>query len=299
MTPPQTTETRQAPNTAPEHHPLIEELAAKTDVPPDALTAPGVTIKPDARVPQPTRDAEPPTVLQPGWADELAAEHPPPEPPAEPNTDVFYRSEAGLEAALAFCDVQVRYNERAYAVELKLPDAKEWEVMTDRSEAKVRRILAERTWTPKGEDDLIPFRLPNSDWRNYIDALLADLEADPVHDYIAECSMTAAPFDGPLPNLLTASGFRIDSDLYPPEYQVWTGWLPIQTVVARALSKHRPIQIDVMPVLIGEQGIGKTTYYKQHVPPGQLEWVSEGFNWKLDHKQKLENRRQRGACAGR
>ena len=244
----------------------------------------------------PAKGQTPDTALTDAPADELDAffaggELPPeeerggPQGPPTQTVGVFALHEEGLSAALAHCDIGLRYNTRARAIEHTLD--KDWTPVTDRTEAKIRKVLAQECAAPRG-DKLIDYRLNETEWRNFRDAHLADNEVDPVLDYILECSMTAIPYPATKrPNLLAEAGFIIDDALYSPAYQTWLAWLPLWTVVRRALSE-RPVQIDVIPVLIGANRIGKTTYYKRHVPE-ERGWIAEGFNWRLSHKEKLEN----------
>lgn len=214
----------------------------------------------------------------------------PPEAKERPS-NLFYPDEDGIEAAMAYCGIGLRYNDRAYAIELRFAESEGWRPITDRSEAKIRRVLAKRCQmlsgkNKDGEETTAPFRVHQDNrWRTYTNAILADNEVDPLLDYILQCADEVAPFEEH-PNLFTAAGFQVDDSIYSQGYQIWASWMAPRVIAARALSVDAPVQADIMPVLIGQQEGGKTTWCKSFFPDPA--WVSEGFSWGMDTKKKLE-----------
>ena len=200
-------------------------------------------------------------------------------------TPFVRKDEAALEGALDRMGVEVRYNLRAAREEFRERDGK-WGSSTDRAASKLRqRIATQFTYISTHRGDPAPLRFGRETWADYLNALLYDREVDPFRTWLLE----ALPVhDGePRGAKLLAGGFDIDKEKTDPELAAWASTYLTLGAVWRTFDPGH--EQHEMPVIVGPQGIGKTTLLKWLIPPEHRhEWYSASLNLAADAKKRVE-----------
>ena len=194
------------------------------------------------------------------------------------------KNAAALETALAILGVQVRWNLRAYRAEHRSENSKEWAAFNDRSEADLQeRIASQFTYRTKtrGESAL---HYGSERWKVCLNALLHVREADPFKEWLEQCAPASA-WDGTP---------RIDSiliDLFGCEDTPFTRWAGRFIFLGALLRTREPgAKLDEFPILIGPQGIGKSSLCQKIFPDEKFaeDWFSDGVRLHSEDKEKVE-----------
>ena len=200
--------------------------------------------------------------------------------------DVSGRDSFGLDQALRACNVEVRWNTRGARTEVLIhtvdPSADmtgpKWERVTDRSEAWLRERIAEKTCP--GKDGPVPMHFSDAGWKRTLLALLSRIEVDPFLEWLEE-----------LP--AWDSQERVDSTfhrMFGAEDTPLAGWAARYILCGAIHRAYNPgAKLDQMVVLVGDQGIGKSTFAKELLPPEhQAEWFSDALHLDANPKEQVE-----------
>ena len=198
------------------------------------------------------------------------------------------KTRAGLLRALEWIGIDVRFNERSARLELQ--DASDgaagrpnWESSDDMRGAKLREMIADTCLYPGAKG--VPSRLQfgRERWGDVMDAILDDRRVDPFKIWL-----DALPaWDGePRIDFWLGHVFSIgdiDEDLLR-----WASRSVLMGVVIR--TDHPGEKHDEMVVLVGPQGIGKSTAWAWLLPgePQRALWFSDGLSFHDDQKAKAE-----------
>ncbi len=190
-----------------------------------------------------------------------------------------YKDETALESALERLGVSVRYNLRSQRPEMRR-DGKEWHEISDRQAASLKREIADNfTYqTTRGNQ---PLRYGRETWREYLDALLFDREVDPFLDWLE----SRPAWDG-VQRLDHWLGELFDVDDKANPLLRWSGRYLFLGAITRTYEPGA--KLDESPVLIGPQGIGKSTVLAQIFPPEFPEWFADGLHLAQPDKQRVE-----------
>ena len=239
-------------------------FAMRPWVPPD--TGPASPIPPDDEPPLPENDPEKPS-------GHLIPEG---------------KTRAGLIKALEWVGIDVRFNERSARMELQ--DAIEaqagrpnWETSDDLRGAKLREMIAD-TCLYIGAKGL-PCRLQfgRERWGDVLDAILDDRRVDPFKIWL-----NALPaWDGE-DRIDVWLGHVFAVGDIPDALLNWAARSVLMGVVKR--TDHPGEKHDEMVVLVGPQGIGKSTAWAWLLPgePQRSLWFSDGLSFHDDQKTKAE-----------
>ena len=198
------------------------------------------------------------------------------------------KTRAGLLRALEWIGIDVRFNERSARLELQ--DASDgaagrpnWESSDDMRGAKLREMVADTCLYPGAKG--IPSRLQfgRERWNDVMDAVLDDRRVDPFKIWLD----ALPPWDGEaridfwLGHVFSIGD--IDEDLLR-----WASRSVLMGVVIR--TDHPGEKHDEMVVLVGPQGIGKSTAWAWLLPgePQRALWFSDGLSFHDDQKTKAE-----------
>ncbi len=218
-------------------------------------------------------------------------ETPPPEDDPEAqagHTIPEGKTRAGMLRALEWVGIDVRFNERSARLELQ--DASDgaagrpnWESSDDMRGAKLREMIADTCLYPGAKG--VPSRLQfgRERWGDVMDAVLDDRRVDPFKIWLD----ALPPWDGEaridfwLGHVFTVG--EIHEDLLR-----WASRSVLMGVVLR--TDHPGEKHDEMVVLVGPQGIGKSTAWAWLLPgePERALWFSDGLSFHDDQKAKAE-----------
>ena len=218
-----------------------------------------------------------------------ADEPPPPDDPPSPTEHLISegKTRAGLIKALDWVGIDVRFNERSARLELQdtiaAADGRStWEVTDDLSGAKLREIIADTCLYP-GTKGPARMQFSRDRWGDVMNAILDDRRVDPFKLWLD----ALPPWDGEdrldfwLGHVFTTG--EIQQDLL--------GWAS-RSVLLGAVTRtdHPGEKHDEMVVLVGPQGIGKSTAWAWLLPgePLRAEWFSDGLSFHDDSKTKAE-----------
>ena len=183
----------------------------------------------------------------------------------------------GFSRALETMGAAIRFNLLKLEMEVRRSDT--WQAVNDRLVDTLRLDLAESFTMPAKEGNSIPFYLTRDRWTELVNASI--VEINPVAEWLEGLPQ----WDGTerltawLDDLFELTG---DNDL-----AAWTSsFIPLGVV----WRTFRPgTKMDEMPVLIGPEGIGKSTVLKQLLPPEmQSEWFSDSLQFAARLREKAE-----------
>ena len=221
-----------------------------------------------------------------------APEVPPPSPPDGPADPVPRqrqiitegKTRPGLLKAFAWLGIDLRYNERSARLELLdlAADPQTWRETDDLSRAAVRDLIAEQceVWT---NGKVVPMAISSRHFQDLIDAILDTRRVDPFKEWIN----ALPPWDKEARLDLWFYGCfkisEIDSDLLK-----WACRSVPMAAVWRA--EHPGEKHDEMVILVGPQGLGKSTTWAWLLPPEhRAKWFSDGLKFYADPKVQVES----------
>ena len=198
------------------------------------------------------------------------------------------KTRAGLIKALEWVGIDVRFNERSARMELQdaiaaAAGTPNWETSDDLRGAKIREMVAD-TCLYLGAKG-VPSRLQfgRERWGDVLDAILDDRRVDPFKIWLN----ALPPWDSEdrldfwLGHVFTVGD--IHEDLLS-----WASRSVLMGVVLR--TDHPGEKHDEMVVLVGPQGIGKSTAWAWLLPgePNRSIWFSDSLSFHDDRKAKAE-----------
>ena len=205
--------------------------------------------------------------------DALQPYTPPPPPPSEPDetpkptpTRTMVKggkNRRGLLAALRHMAVDLRYNERSGRLEFfnASDDFPKWTNSDDMIRAGLReRISEEFMYTAK--EGPVPLTIGKDRFADLIEALLDSRRVDPFKAYLD--NLPAWDGQDRLDYWLTGC-FEVGE--IDPQLLRWASYSVLMGAVARTYEpgeKH-----DEMVILVGPQGLGKSTVWAWLLPPGR------------------------------
>ena len=221
---------------------------------------------------------------------------PPSEPPSEPPQDkppllrprertlvTGGKNRKGLLNALDFMGVELRYNERSARLEFikTMDDFPKWKNSDDMIRAALReRVSEEFLYTAK--EGPVPLTIGKDRFADLIDALLDSRRVDPFKAWLEELP----EWDGEHRlDFWISQCFEIrDMD---DELLRWASCSVLMGAVARTYEpgeKH-----DEMVILVGPQGLGKSTVWAWLLPPASRRaWFSDALKFHTDLKTQVE-----------
>ena len=191
-----------------------------------------------------------------------------------------HRDAAALETAFEDLGVEIRYNLRRQQSELREGD-ETWHEFTDRSTGKLRRRIAER-FTYDTERGARRLHYGRETWKDCTDAILYDHEIDPFLDWL--CSLEKWDGTDRLDHWLR-DVFVLD-DTNNAELVAWASRFVFLGATWRAFKPGT--KLDEMPVLVGQQGIGKSTALRLALPPDQPDLFADGLHLAAGAKDRAE-----------
>ena len=208
------------------------------------------------------------------------------EAPSKRLATVKAKDSATLEFALGLIGIQIRFNTRSRRVEYTGED-RSWSELDSRADAKIRERIKETVYVEvidgrkKGDEiDVVPLKWSEQDWKLTLNALLYENEVDPFAEWLSSLPPwdNSSRLDDLLETMFGAEGSPLGK---------WASSATIIGAVHRTLNPGA--KIDETPVLIGPQGIGKSTFPKALFPPGQQDrWFADEVDFGTDTKKRVE-----------
>ena len=200
----------------------------------------------------------------------------------------------GLSAALVEMGTEVRYDVRSQCPQI-LTNRHEWVDFNDRIEATLRDAIAgifsfaRKSSRRKDKWRAVPARWSNSGFDVVFNALLAEYTCDPFMEWLQDLP----EWDGTkrIDNWLSECGFQfteltgMSNDQW--ELTEWCNRSILMLACQRAIepgAKH-----DVIPVIVGPQGCGKSTALEHLFPYKHRErWFTDALKLSGDDKRRVE-----------
>ena len=200
------------------------------------------------------------------------------EQPTQEDISIFQHKDAeALQTALYQLGVWIRYNLRRQRPEMAWGnedrDKMRWEAMNDRNTGDLRRMIAERYQYERVRRDPAPLHFGESAWNLWLNALLHHVEVDPFKQWLTAKARPKWDNTGRLDSWL--------SDVFGiaggnTELVQWASRFIFLGCTWRTMEPG--IKLDEMPVLIGPQGIGKSTALRLALPPDIPDLFNDGLH---------------------
>lgn len=186
----------------------------------------------------------------------------------------------GLSQALQHLGLRVRLNSRSNRTEWMLPQESDWVDADDMMEAEIRNAI-ERSCV-SGQRDT-PAHFGRDRWQYALGAILHNNRVDPFEEWLN--GLPDWDHEPRVRQLLQVV-FTID-----PQYARIAQWCSVAPFLSAIYRAHNPgYKIDEMPVLIGDQGSGKSTFYAWLLPPEwRAHWFADSLNLAADFKTRIEH----------
>ena len=218
-----------------------------------------------------------------------------PQPELDTSIDVSTQSDAAtagatfdrkdattLEAVFEQLGWQTRYNLRSMRAEWSTDNGSTWESTTDRLEKKKRREIAEtfsyRT-VKEGKKIIRPLIYGRDSWDEHVGAILADHEVDPFRLWLE-----ALPrWDG------TKRMHRLLADMFKAEDSPLTRWASTALLLGPVQRCFEAgCKLDEIVILVGGQGIGKSTLLSHLLPQTEPGWFSDSLSMTDNLQKRVE-----------
>ena len=206
---------------------------------------------------------------------------PPIDTPPEEEREVLEKSAEGLLEALDILGYSVRWNTRSKRAEFQHGTGA-WKPLTDRFTANLREMIASRFRYFNTAGHRVRFQLGKDTFEDYINALMYDREVD---GFLADYLELLPSWDGVARvNTMLQDVFGVEDTLLTQAIDR----LILMMAIKRTLSPG--YKNDVIPVLRGEQGWGKSAFVRQLLPPGEVgdEWYGDSIDFYSDEKTRIE-----------
>ena len=221
----------------------------------------------DSNIPNPSESTLPPAAVKPVLPD---------------------KHESSAAKALHMLRIELRYNLRSQLPEIfqlssddVFPRApvQQWLELTDRMEARLRDLIAERFTYKTVRDGPQPMHFAKERWGMVINAHLCTRERDPFLDWLSDLP----PWDkSPRLDVYLNDLFSAGDD----PLVKWVGQFLFLGPVHRAYEPGA--KLDEMPILVGLQGIGKSALLRSMFPVEHSTWFNDGLHLAADPKIRAE-----------
>ena len=198
-------------------------------------------------------------------------------------------SNARTPQGLAFCleklDISLQLNIRAKRYEYLIDGT--WGVADDERDAWLRSVIAQTFSCKSGSNETMPLRYAPETFYDLRRALGNGLRRDPFRDWLE----ALPPWDGVprIGGLLT--------DMFGAEDEPLTRWASRYIGVGAIQRAFQPgAKIDEVPILLGEQGCGKSAFVRSWFSEAQHEWYGDAVDLSARPKEQAEQLAGRVVC---
>lgn len=189
------------------------------------------------------------------------------------------KNAAALRSALATLNIEVRWNTRRRCAEYREAEDT-WQIFNDRSES----LLVERiatTFKYSTSRGASPLYFGRDRWDRSLNAILCENEVDPFQQWLWSLPVWDGQYR--LEGVFQALFNCKDDDITR-----WAARYVFLGAVERTRNPGR--KLDAFPVLIGDQGIGKSAFCKSVFPehPDAAYWFNDALRLSATEKEKAE-----------
>lgn len=184
------------------------------------------------------------------------------------------------ESLLSF-GYRFRYNARAEQPETLQKGGDKWESLSDHRADYLREKLKEEYTYLAGNSKVYPLSWQDNEWRQVVNSLSVQTQIDPFLDWLR--SLPEWDNTERLDCLLTT--------LFGGEHTGIKAWASKFLFLGCVLRAKQPgAKLDEVPILIGRQGLGKSTLLSHMFPESyRSQWFSDSINFSDDYKQLVES----------
>ena len=187
--------------------------------------------------------------------------------------------------------VEIRYCKRARMVQIKgMRNEDAWKNINDRSESELRERIRSKFQfeylNAQGKSIVKPSKWSDTSWKTTLNSITFDAEYD---SFIKDFLINKPKWDGVVRNE------NLLIELFEAEDTPLNRWVGKSIPLGCVQRAYEPgSKIDEMSVLIGEQGLGKSTYCEYLLPQHKYEdddglgWFSDGLKLQNSDKEKAE-----------
>ena len=195
----------------------------------------------------------------------------------------FDRKDASvLEEVLFRLGWQVRYNLRSMRCDWSLDAGGTWGSTTDRAEKKRRRTIAETfsyNSVKEGKKIVRPLVYGRDAWEEHLGAILADHEVDPFRLWLEGL----APWDG------VKRVHSLLCDTFKADDNPLTRWASTALLLGPVQRCFEPgCKLDEVVVLVGGQGLGKSSLINHLLPQTEPDWFSDSLSMADNQQRRIE-----------
>lgn len=195
-------------------------------------------------------------------------------------------NELGLEKGLEQLGISLRWNVRSSLMECKMGKGKPWCEVNDHASAHIRSLFNERFLLNGHRGG----RLGRDHFQDLTDALFGrfeDRRVDPFRQWLIEILLKNKCWDKKDRYAETFTGFDLE-ERNDPDLMRWAGRQIVLGAVARTI--HPGSKVDTSVVLIGPQGIGKSSFCQFLFPKEhRASWVCEGLDFSAPEVRRVES----------
>ena len=197
------------------------------------------------------------------------------------------RNGSCLHDALCRLGVEYRWDSRAQEPQIRRPlTGNKWEKVNDLVEEQLRNELAETFWYRRADDKLAPLLFGRELWKMSFFAQLYMAQVDPFQAWLSEEVGAHAWDRKERLNSWLGEVFDIDP-CCPASLVAWAGRYLLIGAIRRGITPGE--KLDELPVLVGGQGIGKSSAPELLFPPDYREaWFKDGLNLSGTDKERVE-----------
>ena len=186
-----------------------------------------------------------------------------------------------FDKVIASQGVELRFNERATEPEMRCADG-DWEKVDVRKNDALRERIASDYTVVSSDGQKRPLRWINPRWNTHANAHLDSKRVDPFLEYLNELPK----WDGKR-RLETLFMELLGAEDDPAGLNRWASRQPWSAAAIRAIRPGEPVHEVV--VLLGGQGIGKSTFFACMVPAEyRHKWYASQFAFLNDTKKMVE-----------
>jgi len=196
----------------------------------------------------------------------------------------------GLKTALAFMGVVMRYDTRSSSIQALSSKGHRWFDIDDRWESELRQNIgmlfkfARRGAGGRGKFRAVAADWSNSAWSGVLNAVLNASTVDSFEQWLG----ILEPWDTKprLDSWIMDAGLK----LAPSASEALASWVCSSILMCACARTFDPgLKHDVIPVLVGPQGIAKSTALAWLLPPEQRQiWFSDSLRLSADEKRRVE-----------